>query len=95
MSPDPLYSLLCRLSRFLPAPDPGALSPYQLAEDSALLVPIATATAGADTLPGFRRSRLTEALALAGFVPRRQDCYGRLVSRYAVGVSGAIEQKIE
>ncbi len=68
MSAHPLYSLLLRLSRCLPAPDPDALSPYQLAEDSALLVPIVTTNAHADALPGLRCSRLTEALAIVGFV---------------------------
>jgi hypothetical protein len=62
MSPERFHSFLHRLSRCLPAPDPDVPTPYQLAEDSALLVPIATTTARADTLPGFRRSRLAEAI---------------------------------
>jgi hypothetical protein len=64
MSPERFHSFLHRLSRCLPAPDPHAIPPYQLAEESALLVPIVKSTGG-DALPGFRRSRLAEALALA------------------------------
>ncbi|NCC29324.1 MAG: hypothetical protein EOM22_14600 [Gammaproteobacteria bacterium] len=69
MSPERFHSFLHRLTRCLPAPDPDALTPYQIAEESALLVPIVTNPASADTLPGFRRSRLAEALALVGSVP--------------------------
>lgn len=69
MSPERFHSFLHRLSRCLPAPDPDAIPPYQLAEESALLVPIVTTTARADILPGFRRSRLAE--AIAGSAPLR------------------------
>jgi hypothetical protein len=63
MSPERFHSFLHRLSRCLPAPDPDVIPPYQLAEESALLVPIATTTERANALPGFRRSRLAEAIA--------------------------------